>query len=249
MKSLSFLFGAILLLFGFTSFVYSQNRFQYSDGHFSFNLPQEWERISNDVVREYHDEMLKKTNATARIPDLAFKKRGAKSPFDLPYFLVNVFEQDVDDSMIKGYISSIQKSPQGEVSEPGHAVRVPSITEPVYDEKRKLITFSIDSRVGHGEQETDITGHFAVFFFKEGIVTYNFYAGKEDISEYRPAFAGIIDSVTLDKGYEYKSGLFEDALIRKSAIVAGLLIALALLFRYIWVKKRTEPNAVDKRKG
>ncbi len=249
MKSVSFLSGAILLLFGFTSFVYSQNRFQYSDGHFSFDLPAGWEGISNDVVREYHDEMLKKTDATARVPDLAFKKRTAKSPFDLPYFLVNVFEQDVDDSMIKGYISSIQKSPQGEVSEPGHASRVPSITEPVYDEKRKLITFSIDSRVGHGEQETDITGHFAVFFFKEGIVTYNFYARKEDISEYMPAFKGIIDSVTFDKGYEYKSGLFEDALIRKSAIVAGLLIALALLFRYIWVKKRTEPNAVDKRKG
>ena len=120
MKLQSFLSGAILLLFGFTSFVHSQNRFQYSDGHFSFNLPSEWERISSDVVREYHDEMLKKTDATARVPDLAFKKRVAKSPFDLPYFLVNVFEQDVDDSMIKGYISSIQKSPQGEVNEPGH---------------------------------------------------------------------------------------------------------------------------------
>ena len=104
-------------------------------------------------------------------------------------------------------------------------------------------------RVGHGEQETDITGHFAVFFFNDGIVAYNFYARKDDISEYMPAFKGIIDSVTFDKGYEYKSGLFEDALIRKSAIVAGLLIALALLFRYIWVKKRTEANAVDKRKG
>ena len=108
MKSLSFLSGAILLLFGFTSFVYSQNRFQYSDGHFSFNLPTEWERIPDDVVRQYHDEVLKKTNATARIPDLAFRKKVAKSPFDLPYFLVNVFEQDVDDSMIKGYLSSIQ---------------------------------------------------------------------------------------------------------------------------------------------
>ena len=242
MKSLSFLSGAILLLFGFTSFVYSQNRFQYSDGHFSFNLPTEWERIPDDVVRQYHDEMLKKTGATARVPDLVFKKRVAKSPFELPYFLVNVLEQDVDDSMIKRYISSIQKSPQGEVSEPGHVARVPSITEPVYDKKKKLIIISIDSRVGHGEQETEIRGHFAVFFFKQGIVTYNFYARKDDISEYRPAFKGIIDSVIFDKGYEYKSGLFKDTLIRKSAIVAGLLIALALLFRYIWVKKRTEAN-------
>jgi hypothetical protein len=249
LKLLSFLSGAILLLFGFTSFLYSQNRFQYSDGHFSFDLPAEWERISSDVVREYHDEMLKKTDTTARVPDLAFKKRVAKSPFDLPYFLVNVFEQDVDDSMIKRYISSIPQPPQGEVSEPGHAARVPSITEPVYDEKRKLITFSINSRVGHGEEETDITGHFAVFFFKEGIVTYNFYARKDDISEYMAAFKRIIDSVIFDKGYEYKSGLFEDPLIRKSAIVAFLLIALALLFRYIWVKKRTEPNAADKHKG
>src|SRR4030043_1052924 len=237
MKSLSFLSGAIFLLLGFTSFVYSQDRFHYPDGHFSFDLPARWERIPDDVVRQYHDEMLRKTNATAKVPDLAFKKRGAKSPFDLPYFLVNVFEQDVDDSMIKGYISAMQKTPEGKVSEPGHAASVPPITEPVYEEKRKLITFSINSRVGQGEQETDITGHFAVFFFKEGIVTYNFYARKDDISEYMLPFKGIIDSVAFDKGYEYKSGLFEDALIRKSAIVVGLLITLALLFRYIWVKK------------
>jgi hypothetical protein len=248
MKSLSFLSGAILLLFGFTSFVHSQTRFHYSEGHFSFDPSVEWERIPADIVREHHDEILKKTGATARIPDLAFKKRLAKSPFNLPYFLVNVVEQDVDDSMIKGYLSSIKKSPQEEVSEPGHAAKLPSITDPVYDEKRKLITFSINSRVGHGEQETDITAHFAVFFFKEGIVTYNFYAGKDDFSEAMPFFKGIIDSVTFDKGYEYESGLFGDALIVKSAIVVGLLVALALLFRTIWVKK-SEPNAADEHKG
>ena len=162
--------------------------------------------------------------------------------------MVNVFEQDVDASIIKEYLSSIQKSPQEEVSEPAHAAKAPSITEPVYDEKRRLITFSINSRVGHGEQETDITAHFAVFFFKEGIVTYNFYAGKDDFSEVMPFFKGVIDSVAFDKGYEYRSGLFGDALIMKSAIVVGLLIALALLFRYIWVKKKREPNPADKHK-
>ena len=128
MRSPAFLSAAILLLFAFTSSVYSQNRFQYPEAHFSFDLPADMGKIPNEIVREYHNEMLKKTGATARVPDVAFKRKCARSPFDLPYFLVNVFEQDVDDSIIKGYLSSIQKSPRGEVGEPGHAAKGSSIT-------------------------------------------------------------------------------------------------------------------------
>jgi hypothetical protein len=249
MRSPAFLSASILLLFACTSPVYSQNRFQYPEAHFSFDLPADWEMIPNEIVREYHNEMLKKTGATARVPDVAFKRKSARSPFDLPYFLVNLFEQDVDDSIIKEYLSSIPKSPRGEPGEPGQAAKGSSITAPVFDEKRRLITFSIDTSIGNEKQEIEITGHFAIFFFKEGVVTFNFYASKDTVSEYVSAFKGIIDSVIFDKGYEYKSGLFKDALIRKSAIVVGLLIALALLFRYIWVKKKTESNVSEKHKG
>jgi hypothetical protein len=249
MKSPVFLSAAILLLSVFTSPVYSQSRFQYPEAHFSFDLPADWEMIPNEIVQEYHNEMLKKTGATARVPDLAFKKTAARSPFELPYFLINLFEQDVDDSIIKEYLSSTQNLPRGGPGEPGRTPRGPLTNGPVFDEKRKLIKLSIDSSVGHGGQEIEITGHFAIFFFKEGVVTFNFYASKDTVSEYVSAFKGIIDSVIFDKGYEYKSGLFKDALIRKSAIVVGLLIALALLFRYIWVKKKTESNVSEKHKG
>jgi len=240
MRSRSFLSGIILVLLVFISHAYSDSRFQYPEAHFSFDLPGDWEKIPSEIVREYHDESLKKTGATARVPDMAFKKKSARSPFDLPYFLVNLFEQDVDNSIIKEYLSSVQNTPRGGPGEPGQTARGSSITGPVFDEKRKLIKLSIDSTVGHGEQETEITGHFAIFFFKNGIVTCNFYVGRDHLSEYIPVFERIIDSATFDRGYQYQPPWFGDTLIKNSAIVAGALIALAFLFWYVCVRRRKE---------
>jgi hypothetical protein len=249
MKSPVFLSAAILLLSVFTSPVYSQSRFQYPEAHFSFDLPADWERIPDEIVREYHNEMLKKTGATARVPDVAFKKKSARSPFDLPYFLVNLFEQDVDDSIIKEYLSSTQNLPRGGPGEPGRIPRGPLTNGPVFDEKRKLIKLSIDSSVGHGGQEIEITGHFAIFFFKEGVVTCNFYAGRDQLSEYIPVFERIIDSAGFDRGYEYKPPLFGGILTKNSAIVAVALVVLAFLFWYVWVKRRKEAPEREGPKG
>jgi len=240
MRSVAFLSAAMLLLYAFTSPVSSQSRFQYPEAHFSFDVPADWEMIPNEIVQEYHNEMLKKTGAAARVPDLAFKKKTARSPFELPYFLVNLFEQDVDESIVKEYLSSTQNLPRGGPGEPGRTPRGPLTNGPVFDEKRKLIKLSIDSSVGHGGQEIEITGHFAIFFFKDGVVTCNFYAGRDQLSEYMPVFGRIIDSAGFDRGYEYKPLLFGGTLIKNSAIVAGALIVLAFLFWYVCVRRRKE---------
>jgi hypothetical protein len=237
MKPRLFLSGFALVLFAFASIGYSQNRFQHPEAHFSFDLPEEWERIPADVVQEYHNEMLKKTGATAKVPDAAFKKKSARSPFELPYFLVNLFEQDMDDSVIQGYLSSMQSLPRREPSQQGQSAEG-SMTEPVFDEKRKMITLSIDSIVGTGEQETEITGYFAIFFFKDGVVTCNFYAKRNQFSEHKPVFEKMITSAAFDRGYEYKPPLFKNTLARNSVIVVAILVALGLLFWFVRVKRR-----------
>ena len=186
MRSPAFFFTAALLLAAFTSPVSSQTRLQYPEAHFSFDLPAEWEKIPDEIVRDYHNKMLKKTGATARVPDMAFQRKSVKSPFDLPYFLVNLFEQDVDESIIKEYLSSIKNLPRGEMGDAGRSARGPIITGPSFDGKKKRIKLSIDSIIKDGGREIEISGYFAIFFFKDGVVAFNFYARRDQLSEHIP---------------------------------------------------------------
>ncbi len=239
----------IVVLLVFISHAYSDSRFQYPEAHFSFDLPAEWEKIPDEIVRDYHNKMLKKTGATARVPDLAFQRKSVKSPFDLPYFLVNLFEQDVDESIIKEYLSSIKNLPRGEMGDAGRSARGPIITGPSFDGKKKRIKLSIDSIVKDGGKEIEISGYFAIFFFKDGVVAFNFYVGRDQLSEYVPVFDRIIDSATFDKGYEYKPPLFGGTLARISAIAAGALIVLAFVFWRVWVRRRKKAAAGEPPKG
>ena len=238
MRSPAFFFTAVLLLAVFVSPVSSQGRFQYPEAHFSFDLPAEWERIPDEIVRDYHNRMLEKTGATARVPDLAFHRKSVKSPFDLPYFLVNLFEQDVDESIIQEYLSSINNLPRGEMGDAGRSTRGPIVTGPSFDGKKKRIKLSIDSIVKDGGKEIEISGYFAIFFFKDGVVAFNFYAGRNQLSEYVPVFDRIIDSAAFDKGYEYKPPLLGGTLARISAIAAGALIVLAFIFWRVWLRRK-----------
>ena len=249
MRSPAFFFTAALLLAAFTSPVSSQTRLQYPEAHFSFDLPAEWEKIPDEIVRDYHNKMLKKTGATARVPDMAFQRKSVKSPFDLPYFLVNLFEQDVDESIIKEYLSSIKNLPRGEMGDAGRSARGPIITGPSFDGKKKRIKLSIDSIIKDGGREIEISGYFAIFFFKDGVVAFNFYARRDQLSEYIPVFDGIIDSAAFDKGYEYEPPLFGGTLARTSAIAAGALIVLAFVFWRVWVRRKKKAAAGEPPKG
>jgi hypothetical protein len=249
MRPPAFFFTAVLLLGVFVSPVSSQGRFQYPEAHFSFDLPAEWERIPDEVVRDYHNRMLKKTGAAARVPDLAFHRKSVTSPFDLPYFLVNLFEQDVDESIIREYLSSIKNLPRGEMGDAGRSARGPIITGPSFDGKKKRIKLSIDSVIKDGSKEIEISGYFAIFFFKDGVVAFNFYAGREQLSEYVPVFDRIIDSAVFEKGYEYKPPLFGGTLARISAIAAGALIVLAFVFWRVRVRRKKKAVAGEPAKG
>ena len=249
MRSPAFFFTAVLLLGVFVSPVSSQGRFQYPEAHFSFDLPAEWERIPDEIVRDYHNRMLEKTGATARVPDLAFHRKSAKSPFDLPYFLVNLFEQDVDESIIQEYLSSINNLPRGEMGDAGRSTRGPIVTGPSFDGKKKRIKLSIDSIVKDGGKEIEISGYFAIFFFKDGVVAFNFYAGRNQLSEYVPVFDRIIDSAAFDKGYEYKPPLLGGTLARISAIAAGAVIVLAFVFWRVWLRRKKKAAAGEPPKG
>jgi len=249
MRSPAFFFTAVLLLGVFVSPVSSQGRFQYPEAHFSFDLPAEWERIPDEIVRDYHNRMLEKTGATARVPDLAFHRKSVKSPFDLPYFLVNLFEQDVDESIIQEYLSSINNLPRGEMGDAGRSTRGPIVTGPSFDGKKKRIKLSIDSIVKDGGKEIEISGYFAIFFFKDGVVAFNFYAGRNQLSEYVPVFDRIIDSAAFDKGYEYKPPLLGGTLARISAIAAGAVIVLAFVFWRVWLRRKKKAAAGGPPKG
>jgi len=244
MNKRRFISRNLLLMFFLTiltsNILHAKNLFYYSDAHLSFNIPIGWGKLPNNIVDEYYKELEKEIQTTAKRPALAFNRTKATSPFEYPYFLIHIYKQNINDSIIEEYISSTQKATEKMIKKFQDKIYINDalIKKPLYDQKRKVLIYSIDSTHTIEGKEISINSIIAFFFYKNGIVAFNFYSTKESIDEYISDFEEVINSVVFDNGYEYSSTLFGDNLLKNVAKGIVMAIILALLGKFIWRKKK-----------
>jgi hypothetical protein len=239
-KACLFLKMSFVLLFTLSSslpMLYGQNSFHYAGGHFSFNLPSGWERLPNYVLDEYAEKVMKEFGVKLK-HDLAFNRTTATWPFEYPYFTITVHGQKMNDSTIQKYISSIEAETQQTFRKQElKNVYFDALTaSPIYDESKRIITYFSSSKIIYDSgKETYLITFVALFFFKEGVVSFEFYCPRTTFAYHLPTIRGIINSFTFGEAFEYMSTPGGDMLFR---FAKGAGIGLLLFLIYLGKKRK-----------
>lgn len=179
--------------------------YQNSEGHFSFKLPSGWEIIPTKKIRELVQLFKRETGAVINIPDNAVMfQRSTSSLFEYPYFSVIVVKQQMNDESIQKDILKVQEECKQIVQNANlnNIMKDISFNNLSYDKKRKLLIYTQDSLIDIRGVKQEVSQFAARYYYKDGIVLFNYTNSKSDINKDASIVMGIIQSFAFDTGYE-----------------------------------------------
>ncbi|MBN2285887.1 MAG: hypothetical protein JXI43_05525 [Tissierellales bacterium] len=189
----------------------SPSYYRNSQSHYSLTLPSDWEKIPEDVLKQYV-EAIDKASSTSNEFQVAFQKK-ADEYFTYPYIMTK--ELDLGDCPPSEF-QKFMLSEEGEKAiEEGigeakdkiedHA-KLGSFQHFILDEKKHTLTSYMLSNV---EGVGIVKGKFVGFIGKDTVVWIYCYSLLEDYDFYdKEYFTAIIDSFSFDFAYRYED--YED---------------------------------------
>lgn len=186
----------------------NQNVFRSGDEHFSFNLPNGWQKLSDRVLHARITELeSQRGKPLAQKPIFAFNRIGAVHPFAVPYFTISTGTLPINDAEIDKIVNSLPKT-MGKAlkkEDVNNLYKDALIESPIYDKEKHIATFAVNSKLDNGVTTLDIKLLTVFFFRKDGIVAMAFYLPLDESSTYVPIVKSLMNSFEFDKGYEYIS--------------------------------------------
>jgi len=210
------IFPLIIIIYCSPNILYAQNIFYCSEGHFSFDLPNGWKRIPNEIIekqKSYIKSLQKDADYNNKFYiEIMFNKETATWPFEFPYLKISGLKTKVTKSIIDSLIASIQRQLKQAIQEDKWLNRLfkdTLIKQPVFDNEKNILLYSFETKAKtyKGTKEAGeelVTAVCVVMFSKEEIISINFYDKSSSINNLLPTVKTIIDSFSFDKGYEYK---------------------------------------------
>lgn len=205
---LSIFFILLVLQTQGVDFAQSQGVSHSSEGHFSFVVPDDWEKISDEALDTLNNRIRQGLDKKTRriFYDLAFQKRNNK-PSTYPYMLLQIRKDGrISEEKLQSYIATAKTgkdmSGMEEAVEAffGDATKHYKIGEQGYYSKNKIFfvrTESYTPNVGK------IISLMAKTFSNYGSVVIHFYSTEDSFGNDLPFFSRIIDSFRFDEGYGY----------------------------------------------
>lgn len=186
----------------------AQPVFHSSEGHFSFVIPEDWEKVPDEalIALNARFEYLMGRKAKAPSYDLALQKKGDK-PFAYPYMLLQIrTDGRISDLEFQKYVASAKTGETIGGAEDvvtlafGELARHYKVGKQGFYSKNKIFfvtTENIAPGVG------TIISLMVKSYSSYGSVTMHFYSTEGNFKADRLYFDRIIDSFEFDEGYAF----------------------------------------------
>lgn len=211
-----------------------------TDEGVSFHLPQDWERVPNEVLRQYTEALREAApGVDVQVYNYAFQKMPSETWLSYPYVLVQIKKTGrMPESELKKYRAidaGIAKGVQ-ELKEQAQSLLSDIRTgETVYDASTHTLWMTMQSKV---VEVGDIDAIVGVRLTEFGAVQIMGYSKHADFAEQRPILEAIINSVEMNDQISYKPR-FSDSVPRvfgidlvrvgRSAVIGALVGGLGSL--------------------
>jgi len=213
---------------------------------FTFKIPASWKQIPEEYMDSFNYNLKKMYGKKATHFNYGIQKSYNKRWFEFPYLVIQVNKKGAIPEKVlrnvKKIHSSISKSTNKIKKTPlGKLLKSINFGQPVYDEKNKrmMVKLRIKTAGGYG------LGVTFMIFTSNGFVQFNCYAKENEFGVILPIYKNIVDSIQLDKGYEYKPPASSSStnLIRM-LLYGGAAIIITLISGFL-KKRKQERNQGD----
>ena len=193
-----------VVVFCVPTVLFAQTTYSDSQNNYSFQLPEGWEQIPQDVVDRRTAAAGRELMGKTIEYDAGFQlsEQGA---FQYPYILLqehdvsapayNQLERKLEESRFKEEFSELKDQFSKAVSDA-------YVGEPVIDKENAAILFNLGISTS---ESGDIKGLVAVMMGQDHSTRIYFYAREDNFSKWLPVFQSIVRSFSYDRGYAYES--------------------------------------------
>jgi hypothetical protein len=197
--------------------------------HFSFRVPEGWQRMEQDTLREAAGLTASVLGMKVPSYEAAFERTDAETPFEYPYVLVQFVEgstsgayRDLEEKLMEG----VEEVDAEHGAKLGEILGEHSYDRPVVDRQKNRVWMSMRANT---PDAGPVRGIMALHLGRRGVAQLTLYTLEENAAEGRRELEAMSDTVRFDDGHAFEDAGFFSGWVGKGVIggLIGLAIGLA----------------------